>query len=110
MIQKIKKSILLAITSLTLLAPGLIPLAAATAFADTATGTGAGDNVANGLCNGISSAANGTPDTSGGCSGSSTDGTTTISNVAKLVVNLFSIIVGATAVVMIIYGGFRYIT
>jgi hypothetical protein len=38
------------------------------------------------------------------------EGTRTISDIVTLVVNIFSIIVGIVAVIMIIWGGFKYIT
>ena len=48
---------------------------------------------------------------SGGC-GSNTDnnGESAIKSVAQKIIDAFSVIVGAVSVVMIIYGGFRYIT
>ena len=47
------------------------------------------------------------------CSSTSNDpnaGNTDITDVIKLVVNIFSIVVGFLAVIMIIWGGLRYIT
>ncbi len=38
------------------------------------------------------------------------DNSGSISNVIKAGINLFSIVVGAIAVIMVIYGGFRYVT
>lgn len=35
---------------------------------------------------------------------------TTVNNIITTVINIFSIVVGAVSVVMIIFGGFRYIT
>ncbi len=45
------------------------------------------------------------------CSNSDTSaGTTGINNIIKTVINIFSLVVGVVAVIMIIVGGFRYIT
>jgi len=44
-----------------------------------------------------------------GC-GSVQSGSTNLASIAKTVVNIFSLLVGIVAVIMIIYGGFRYIT
>lgn len=51
----------------------------------------------------------------GGSAGSGTGGCTTagegsLDNVAKSIVNLLSLLVGIVAVIMIIFGGFKYIT
>lgn len=46
--------------------------------------------------------------TGGNCDVSS--GTTRVEETIRTLINVFSIIVGAVAVVMIIFGGFRYIT
>jgi len=46
-----------------------------------------------------------------GCEPADTDvGTKKIQDIVTLVVNIFSVIVGIVAVIMIIYGGFKYIT
>lgn len=48
---------------------------------------------------------------SGNCDAADTDvGTQKIQDIVTLVVNIFSVIVGIVAVIMIIYGGFKYIT
>src|SRR5471032_570429 len=48
-------------------------------------------------------------DTSGGnCNPAG--GTATINSTAATIVNLLSLIVGAVAVIMVIYGGFKYLT
>jgi predicted permease len=98
MIQKMKNFILVAIASSTLLAPVL---------AVTLVSTATADNISGSLCQGVNNAANGTNDTGCGTAGS---GTTDLHTIASKIVNIFSIVVGIIAVVMIIYGGFRYIT
>jgi hypothetical protein len=100
MIEKIKKTILITVASLMMTAPGLVPALAGTASAD--------NNIQNNLCNGTNAAANGTD--TGNCNEGGDSGRSTITNIASKVVNIFSLIVGAVAVIMIIYGGFRYIT
>jgi energy-converting hydrogenase Eha subunit B len=98
MIQKIKRFLLITVASSTLLAPAIVPALASTAFAN---------NITDNLCQGTNAAANG--GTSENCT-PGTGGTTTLSTLASKVVNIFSLIVGIVAVIMIIYGGFRYIT
>jgi hypothetical protein len=47
----------------------------------------------------------------GTCEPAETDaGTKKIQDIVTLIVNIFSVIVGIVAVIMIIYGGFKYIT
>jgi len=98
MIQKIKSSIL----ALALLVLGGAPLLVpAVVFA-------AEGNVQSGICEGVGIAtgdANGCDDGASGTA--SADG---LYALARNVVNIFSIIVGIIAVIMIIFGGFKYIT
>jgi cytochrome bd-type quinol oxidase subunit 2 len=44
------------------------------------------------------------------CGSSTSAGTNSINSIITNIVNIFSLVVGITAVVMIIFGGFRYIT
>jgi hypothetical protein len=46
----------------------------------------------------------------GGCTQDINTGTQTISDTIKRIVNIFSAIIGIVAVIMIIYGGFKYIS
>ena len=64
--------------------------------------------VCNPIQTGINSGINNATGSSSTCGASTTNGGLT--NLAKKVVNIFSIVVGVVAVIMIIYGGFRYIT
>jgi predicted permease len=98
MIQKIKKFIVVGIVGLTLMAPGLVPILGGVAAADIVTN----------LCDGANSAG-GTAGSGCGSQGSG-DAGTGLKALATKIVNAFSIVVGAVAVIMIIYGGFRYIT
>ena len=99
MIQKIKKFIAITAATLTLMAPvGLVPAVAGVASAD----------IHDSLCQGVNNAALG--NNSQNCGNAGKNGNTDLSGVASKIVNIFSIIVGIVAVIMIIYGGFRYIT
>jgi Na+/phosphate symporter len=62
----------------------------------------------NGLCAG--SNLQFTQNTAGQCQAVGTDATTQINNIVHTIVNLLSFIVGIVAVIMIMIGGFRYIT
>ncbi|HSW37456.1 MAG TPA: pilin [Candidatus Saccharimonadales bacterium] len=97
MIKKIKSFVLIALMTASFSAPALVPV---TALAATCT------PIAQGISQGINNATIGNNDSSCDTSGSNID----LSNIAKKVVNIFSVIVGIVAVLMIIYGGFRYIT
>lgn len=97
MIQKIKKFIVVGLASFAMLAPGLVvPLVGGVASAD----------IKQSLCNGADAAAQGAVST---CTPTSGEGTTGLASIAKKVTNIFSLIVGAISIIMIIYGGFRYI-
>lgn len=50
------------------------------------------------------------PNGSKDCTGALSGGTTRINNIISDAINIFSIIVGIIAVIMIIVGGFKYIT
>jgi len=65
------------------------------------------EQINNGLCSGAQFDFSNNP---GACTSNSTDATETISNIIHSIVNLLSVIVGVAAVIMIIIGGFRYIT
>ncbi|MBX4188668.1 pilin [Candidatus Saccharibacteria bacterium] len=74
----------------------------APAYAQTAQ-----DQINNGLCAGSNLQFTATP---GSCAAASSDATTKINDIVHTVVNLLSALVGIVAVIMIIIGGFRYIT
>lgn len=99
MIQKIK----LALATMALSIGVLAPLAAAPAYAA----------ITDDLCTGSNAAAGSgrTADASCGTTGSGADaGVGGLKELARKVVRLFSLVVGAISILMIIYGGFRYIT
>ena len=96
MIGKMKKFIVVTILGLTMMAPGIVPGLVAVAAAD---------NITTGLCAGTNTATGGTT-----TSCTNTSGNGSLQAIATKAVNIFSMIVGAIAVVMVIYGGFKYIT
>jgi hypothetical protein len=100
MIQKIKMQLLL-IASTLLMTVAPLALAPAASYA-------ACSNIGNKVSEGANGAAEGV--TKNTCNDDTSVGGTDIARIANQVVNIFSIIVGAVAVIMIIYGGFRYIT
>jgi uncharacterized membrane protein len=106
MIQKIKKHLMVSAVGIMM----VFPLAVGTGMASAdSTSAGAGANVSNGLCSGIN-ASSGTSTNGGDCGTTSGNGEGTLESIASTIVNIFSVIVGVAAVVMIIFGGFRYIT
>ncbi len=107
MIQKIKRYILVTITALTMLAPGLVMGVASAATCD-ANGAPVG-------CTALTS----TSITDSICSGSNlgnatstctTSGADSLKSLAAKIITIFSYIVGVVAVIMVIFGGFKYIT
>ena len=100
MIQKIKSYLLIAASTLMMAVPAAVPATVG------AASNGCNSNIAGKIAQGAKDA---TGDNVS-CSGGAGVGESSITDLAKKVVNLFSIIVGAVAVIMIIYGGFRYIT
>lgn len=104
MIKKIKDMLVVSVSLLTLAAPMLVPVAAVAAAQACDT-----DTVKGSVGSGVD-AATGTPELKSTCKPLAGDGTDGIQPIAKKVVNLFSIIVGITAVIFVILGGFKYIT
>jgi hypothetical protein len=102
MIQKIKTLIVTLALSLGLVAPMAVP-AVASALGD------ANNNINKGLCTGVTDAT-GSEGSNGGCFNTDGNGEGTLKTLAQKIINIFSIIVGIVAVIMVIYGGFRYIT
>jgi len=101
MLKKIKSYVLMAITVLTVAAPIALPTLSASA---------ACSNIGNQVASGAQGAAGSGTAGYGLCTDSSNVGGGAITGIAAKVVNLFSIVVGAVAILMIIVGGFRYIT
>jgi len=101
MIQKIKQFILVTMASASLFTAGLVPVLVSSASANTIT-----DN----LCTGTINATGGGTQTGANCGTAGTGTNDSLQKVASKIVTIFSTIVGIAAVIMIIYGGFRYIT
>jgi hypothetical protein len=97
-LKKLKQSIVTLIASVAFLAPVAAPVMVHAQVP--------ANDINTGLCSGLNTAT-GTTDS---CSATDADATTGIGEIIKTIINIFSIIVGAAAVIMIIYGGFRYIT
>lgn len=76
-------------------------------FAVPALAQSAQDQINNGLCAGSNLQFTDNP---GQCTVSGQDATSQINSIVHTIVNLLSAIVGIIAVIMIIVGGFRYIT
>ncbi len=120
MIQKIKRKLLIAATTLMLFAPAIgVPAMAVAAPSQAQQGQGNGAGGANAgagaSCTGISSSlsegANAAIPGNDSVDCNDTNvGDSDIKNLARKITNTFSIIVGAASIIMIIYGGFRYIT
>ncbi len=102
MIAKIKRYLLVAASSLMLAMPAVLPTAVS--YADAC----------NGVPNQVASGATTASGSEGiGCNPQGGINDTSGNNVAlfaKTIVNIFSALVGAAAIIMIIYSGFRYIT
>lgn len=98
MIQKIKRKLLIVSAALMLLVPTVgVPAIAAADCTGVAKSVQSGINQSLPNSGAVSCEPGGADDTA-------------ITNLAKKIINTFSIIVGAASVIMIIYGGFRYIT
>jgi hypothetical protein len=107
MIKKFIKSYALsAVMVLTFLAPTLVPAMANAASTTAPPPSSCSSTTANGVATGANDA---TGSTAVSCSDTSVSNGS-VGHIAKEIVSLFSIIVGAVSIIMIIYGGFRYIT
>lgn len=93
MIQTIKNNLRAILITLALMVPLMVPVSASA-------------QIQSGLCAGTNLSAtegNGDCDNAAGA-------TTKVNGLIKLVINLFSIVVGVVSVIMIIIGGLKYIT
>ena len=97
MVKKIK-NIILSLMSLTLFSmPVLVP---AVAHAQNAIKTD--------VCTGADAATGATDDATKACNGSDSDDV--LNRFIKPIINILSVLVGAVSVIMLIVGGFKYIT
>lgn len=97
MVQTIKKNLALIVASLLLaFAAAALPAATANAYdIGSRENTSCGTNI---------------DIVHGSCETDITQGADTVQQTIRNIINVFSIIVGVVAVVMLIFGGFRYIT
>ena len=96
MITKLKRIILTVASVVALGAPALVT-----------TSVYAQSEISNGLCSG-SNLSFDTGDASSGCA--TVDNSQSFTDLLRRIINIFSIIVGVIAVIMIIIGGLKYIT
>ena len=82
----------------------LVPVAVP-ALASAADNTSIGGNLCQGATLDVSNLGSNST-----CNSSTTNGTSHINSIIHTVINVFSLIVGVVSVIMIIVGGFRYIT
>lgn len=100
--MKLKKLLLNAVAiSVLLVAP---------AFVFSAVTYAADDTVQNAVCDGATSLKISDNSSASSCSDTTTGGTQKVNETIAQFINIFSTIVGVIAVIMIIYGGLRYIT
>jgi len=109
MIQKIKKIVISTVALLGLFAPLFLSTAPALAASCPAAAAGSAD-VCNAVCNGATNLNLTTPTTNTDCTKNAPDQTGGFQKILTEIINIFSIIVGVIAVIMIIFGGFKYIT
>lgn len=101
-----KKVVVLGASLLMALAPIAAPVAVYAAEADPGGGGGGGADIEGNLACGTTDLAL----DEGDCRGDLEGGTTRVNDLITDAINIFSIIVGIIAVIMIIVGGFKYIT
>lgn len=100
MIKKLKNLAVILISILALMAPSLM-------FAgESYAANGCNNNVVSAINSGI----NATHSNTGGAACGTSGVQTGIKKVVGLVISVFSYVVGAISVIMIIYAGFRYVT
>ncbi|HKR82321.1 MAG TPA: pilin [Candidatus Saccharimonadales bacterium] len=103
MLKYLRNSLATLTTAIALIAaPLAVP---AIASADTTGGTSGTANVQGNLSCGINLSAN-----TGDCSSDTTTGAGKVQGIVTQMINIFSLVVGIISVIMIIYGGFKYIT
>jgi cytochrome bd-type quinol oxidase subunit 2 len=95
MLQKLRKSL---VTVATAFALAVVPMAVAAPAAYAAEGVS--DNLKCGS----------NLELGDDCNSDVSTGTDGIQNIIETIINIFSVLVGIVSVIMIIYGGFRYVT
>jgi len=107
MIQKIKLLLLMPILTLAMLAAVALP---AVVYAQTPPPAAADANIDQNLCAGADTLTFNDPASGSGQCPITGDPTNTFNDVLATTINIISIVVGVIAVIMIIFGGFRYVT
>lgn len=103
MLKKIKRLSLVIASALVMAVPMMAPLGASV-HADP-------NELQKGICDGVIAAGGGTDGSGDNCTTEPAIGNTTgLSGIVKRVINIASWLVGAVSVIMIIFGGFRYVT
>ncbi len=100
MFKNIRNTILSLVTAVTLVSlPVAVPVMVSAAAPDIQACTGQGTTLS-------------APPTGGNCTGapSATGATTKVNDIIRTVINIFSFVVGVVSVIMIILGGFKYVT
>jgi hypothetical protein len=95
MFKKIKQLSITLVAVLTMSVPMLVPVT-----------VHAQNDIQKGLCTGLNTAS-GTTDS---CTGDSDSANQSLNSIITTVINVFSMVVGFVSVIMIIIGGFKYIT
>ena len=106
MIQKIKKHLLIIASALMIFGPSLALAGVASAASDHVCGSE--KYIGGAISKGANGAASG--ENSGNCTTDTNVNDDGLAKIGHRIVNLFSLVIGIVAIIMIIYGGFRYIT
>lgn len=102
MMKNIKTFLVSLAAAAALFFPFMVPsLVAAQSCSTSASGA----NICDSLCSGANLSTNPSD-----CAGSTAEANNSVNNIIKTVINIFSLVVGVVAVIMIIIGGLRYIT
>jgi len=105
--QKIRKTIQSLLLTTGLLGAVLFPvLAPAVAYAQSPTGE---EKINQGVCQGTKLEFTSEPTSDPNCKNAG-QATNRVNNIVNQIVNIFSVIVGIISVIMIVVGGFKYIT
>lgn len=101
-IKKIKHYLAVLLVATIAIAPVMVPTVA---YAQAADPGGGGDSpdIENGLCGGAELQFQSQPCQNG-------QSTTRLNNLIKTIINIISVVVGLVAVIMIVFGGLKYIT
>jgi hypothetical protein len=114
MFKKIKESIIVALSALLFAVPVLAPVTVHAVACDVnGQPVGCSSDIRSNLCSGANLSATNAPATGTECDAiddPTTGGTSGFNTLVKNIINIFSLVVGIVAVIMILFAGFRYIT